>query len=138
MNIYIAAPLSYASRARSCAASLRFLGHVIVSTWHDSTDATADPTDPSVRARILRANVIDLASADCVIAMCDMGTPRATFTEIGWALAEGTPVVWVSRPTGEGRNIFDAHPLVYRVQSPADATAALREIDHNIRCKNEK
>lgn len=92
----------------------------MVSSWHSAvvaSGATSDPDDERSRAEILSTNLADLHRADVVIALCDDGTPRATFCEIGFALAIGKRVVWVHGERGEGRNSYDAHPLVARVRA---------------------
>jgi nucleoside 2-deoxyribosyltransferase len=120
MRIYIAAPLAQAPAANEAALRLEAHGHEVVSSWHrvvSSEGWQSDPEPDRVRARILSENLADLDGAEAVLALCHEGTPRATFAEIGYALARGLTVVWSHGSERQGRNIFDAHPLVRRVEA---------------------
>ena len=130
LRVYIAAPLSAARQACDYAAALSSAGWLVVSRWHRialSSGDTIDPAGDTPRAAILAANIRDLESADMVFAYTAFGTPRATYCEIGWALALATPVVWLHADGGAGRNIFDAHELVYRVTTIEDALTRITE-----------
>jgi len=125
MKVYLAAPLAEAPRVHQLAADLFDLGLHVVSTWH-ATTATVDPHDEDVRLRVLEGNLAELAHADVLVAVTDRGTPRATFAEIGYALARRTRVIWLAGAAGAGRCIFDAHTLVTRVTSWADVLDVVR------------
>jgi nucleoside 2-deoxyribosyltransferase len=120
MKVYIAAPLSEFEFATLVAAEAGHAGLQVVSRWHDEVGQGAvDPPETDTRRVYLRANLKDLLECDAMIALCNAGNPRATFSEIGWALATDRAVVWVQGPDGEGRNLFGAHPLAHRVVLPA-------------------
>ena len=117
MRVYVAAPLAQAVTAHAVGEMLR-PEHEAVSRWPGNVLELAADRDPSRiedRCAVLRTNVVDLELADVVVALCHVGDGRATYAEIGYALALRLPVVWVQGGRGEGRNIFDAHDLVHAV-----------------------
>ncbi len=122
MNLYFAAPLAHADRANLIAGAVAvFTGHSVVSRWHSVCAGLpvfdlGDPVDDLERTIVLRQNLRDLASADCVVVLADAGTPRATLVEAGMAIARSAWVVWV-HDGDRGRCLFDSHPGVARVDS---------------------
>lgn len=113
--IYVASPIGQVTVAREVAGGLRRWGITVTSRWHDTTGlGERDPELDSDRRSILTANLEDIARCDVLLALTHRGTPRATFGEIGWALATGKDVVWI-HGIGDGRCLFDAHPRVQRV-----------------------
>lgn len=132
--VYVAAPLGAAHLATWVADELVRRGFDVVSRWHrwvGEAGQTSDPVDDTAREHILESNLEDLNRADVVVALTQVGTPRATFCEIAWALGNGLPVVWVSGPQGAGRCIFDAHRLVRRVVLEA-GMGMLSAIEHEL------
>lgn len=125
VSVYIAAPLAQKSRARYFAAVLANHGFRIASRWQRS-EAMADPLDSRERFDALSQNLGDIERCDVLLALCDIGTPRATFGEISWALGRGKRVLWAHGDDGVGRNIFDAHRLVRRVNVGGAATSWAR------------
>lgn len=120
LSVYMAASRDCAGRADSLAKELTRAGVRIVSRWHDGQIRLVDPHDPAVRQQILRDNLSDLDAAGVVVALMDDGKPRATYAEIGYALAEGKMVLWLTRTPCESDSIaciFDAHRSVVRVAS---------------------
>ncbi len=117
MRLYFAAPLAWAGYAREVSAEVsRVGGHGIVSSWHDRVlPGAVDPSAAEERSAILLANLADLRAAGAVVALTHVGTPRATFGELGFALALGKPVVWCHGAGGEGRCILDADHMVRRI-----------------------
>jgi nucleoside 2-deoxyribosyltransferase len=121
MKIYVAAPLGHAVLATFVADELVRLGHDVTSRWHRRVAVALedgpvqDPVSPNERLSVLDANLRDLNGAATVVALTHVGEPRATFSEIGYAVARGKRVVWVQSWDGRGRNILDEHGLVDRL-----------------------
>lgn len=119
--IYIAAPLSQASKCEALAAILRERGHFPVSSWHrvvTKLGLSADASDTVERKRVLDQNLRDLEAADMVVAITCDGLPRSTFFEIGYACKAGKPVVWV--PAKENNPLCDAHEMITLVEPGED------------------
>ncbi len=113
MKVYIAAPMGEAVSADELAVYLRMVGYVVVSDWHRTClGVKSDPASRSERLNALTHNMHDLDMCDVVVALTNCGNPRATYCEIGYALSNGKPLLWVQGEGGEGANIFDAHGLV--------------------------
>ena len=130
LRVYIAGGRDLAGLADSIAADLSKLGVTVVSTWHVGQDKLVDPAAHETRATILAKNLADLKQADVVLALMFDGKPRATFGEIGHALADGARVVWWAKDGDDERAcIFDAHPSVTRVTSLRDAVKALEQLE---------
>ncbi len=109
MRIYLAAPLALVNDAKFASRHMVSRGHEVVSTWHEFVfRGDKDPLNPVARREILELNIRELEKAQFVVAIMTYGVPRATYSEIGYALALSIPVVWI----GDGNvNIFNAHPL---------------------------
>lgn len=131
MKVYLAGPLSAATRIGLWEERLRQEGIEITSAWHRSGE-TVDPHAPEVRAAILDTNLADLMRADVLLADTTEGEePGCTFAEIGYALRGRMPVVWRQQ---HGRRadgvrstcLMDAHVLVTRVYRDAEVVPALR------------
>jgi nucleoside 2-deoxyribosyltransferase len=137
VRVYLAAALSCAPAMRDLAVRLRAAGHTVVSTWHDVTASGAiDPSDDESRAVIVVTNAMQVSDADVVVADSRHGQPCAMYTEIGYALGEGTPVVWIQPPAARSdgvrhTNIFDAFPTVLVAHSDDEA---LEWLEPNIIC----
>lgn len=106
--VYIAAPLGEARVAKMVAEELTQSGVHVCSTWHATATGSVDPAAWGERVAVLAANLRDLEKADLVLALTAQGRPRATLSEIGYALALGREIVWLQGEAGEGGNIFDA------------------------------
>ncbi len=121
IDIYIAAPLATARDAYAVGLALKLAcpNTELVSRWlHRCLEKSAcDPDAPFEREVVLFNNIIDIERADIVIALTGNGTPKATFGDIVWALAKEKPVVWITNRS-MGRNIWDAHWAVTRVDTP--------------------
>lgn len=103
----------------------------IVSKWHLNETKLIDPASHVVRKDILAANLSDLTGSDVVVALMDRGAPRATYAEIGYAVAAGHWVIWLKPEEGaeDYRScIFDAHPFVRRVGSEEEIVETLGKI----------
>jgi nucleoside 2-deoxyribosyltransferase len=112
MKIYIATALGNFQEARDWAEKFRAAGHKVTSKWIDSVDSESiDPTLFESRYEILTSNLYDLKSADVVFVITRDESGKATYSEIGYALALGMRVVWFI-PGYIGGNIFDVHSLV--------------------------
>lgn len=118
-RVYVAAPLACALKAHHFAEMLRVCGYEVTSTWHDLPEAP-EPGDAPARVGILTTNIRDLDACDAVVALLHAGTPRATYAEIGYALAQSKPVAWVHGPEVKNTCIFDAHPLSFVAHSASD------------------
>jgi nucleoside 2-deoxyribosyltransferase len=121
IDVYIAAPLATAREAYAVGLALKRASPnmELVSRWlHRCLEKPAcDPDAPLEREVILWNNIIDIERADIVIALTGNGTPKATFGDIVWALAKEKPVVWIAN-WSQGRNIWDAHWAVTRINTP--------------------
>ncbi len=121
MKIYIAAPLACSDSANYLADLLKIQGHTIVSKWHRLVGGQmSDPVNVQERELCLSGNLFDMSFCDWVVALTNMGTPRGTLSEIGWAIGHGKRVVWVQGLDGAGANIFDVHPAVRIVRPETD------------------
>lgn len=121
-RIYVAGPRASAARANRVALTLRDRGHRPVSRWHVDAKPLVDPLNPAVRAEVLYDNTEDLVSADLILALMDEGLPRATYAEIGYALALDKKIIWVGSLEDEARAcIYDSHPRVMRAKSDAES-----------------
>lgn len=78
------------------------------------------------RENILRANLLDLESADVVLVVSPEGG-RTTYVEAGYALARDKPVLWVYGDNG-ATSIADAHPLSTVCKSIEVAIEAIRRV----------
>ena len=123
-RVYIAAPLLRAADCRYVARLLAEREVETCSTWH-ATEERTDPWSELARVQILAANLSDLDRSDLVLALTTHYVPRATFSEVGYAIAQGKRVVWLHAADGTGRQMFDAHHLVSRVTSMESALAAV-------------
>lgn len=127
LRIYVAAPMGEAHVAKLLGAMLTREGYDVVSGWTARLDAQGPhPTDDALTA-IQVANQHDLDRADLVVAWTARGMPRATYSEIGWALANGTRVLWIQGEPGTGGNLYDRERLVTKVLLADDATARENE-----------
>lgn len=120
LNVYMAASRDCAGEADEVAKKLREMGVTVVSRWHDGQTKLVDPHDPNVRNKILAENLKDLRECFAVVALMRGGAPKATYAEIGWALAEGRQILWVGPEDGAEDPlacIFDAHASVLRLSS---------------------
>ena len=132
MRIYIATALSNVGFAAVWAHRFNRGGHVVVSSWIDAVGAHAvDPDDRVTRAGILETNLGDLHLADVVFAFTPDTKGKATYGEIGYALARGIRVLWLAPDGGVGANVFDSHSLVTRIEDPSRVMSDLRRIELN-------
>lgn len=124
IKVYLAAALSRAPYAEAVAAELREHFEVI-SGWHARTQGVrVDPRDDEERTRLCALNLAELVTADVLVALVADGQPRATYGEIGYALALCKPVVFVH--AGQvGRCILDAHSFVVKLDLHTQAIADL-------------
>ena len=128
MSVYVAAPLSQVVRAKAFADNLRQHGLTVVSTWHDEVpDGTCDPKDPAERHRICQSLLSDLSRTEMMVALMDQGVGKGSFIEIGYALSNCLPTVWLQGPNGEGASVFDAHSEVAVVTTEYYAQQAVIE-----------
>ncbi len=123
-RIFIAAPRHQSIRAERFGELLKQTAGfsrqpVIVSRWH-AMENIVDPNADYARLAQLSQNLADIEQADVLVALTDIGIPRATLSEIGYALGRSKPVVWVVGCNGEGRNLFDSHSMVSRVVSEGE------------------
>jgi hypothetical protein len=127
-RVYVAAPMGEAHVADLLRALLDRAGFRVVSRWTDRLrKQSARPSRKELTA-IHRANSAELDDADLVVAWTAAGTPRATYGEIGAALAKGKPVLWLQGPRGEGSNSYDTEPLVRVLYVDPGAMSAAREL----------
>jgi hypothetical protein len=133
-TVYVAAPRSEAHRADLVAGLFRDEGFEVSSKWHESGDPIVDPSDHLIRSNILFSNTVDLMNADVVVALMDLGEPKATYCEIGYALACDKHVIWVN---GIGllnprACIYDSHPRVFVVEGPVNALLEVKSRSERI------
>lgn len=128
VRVYVAGSRDIAGQADRLADFLRSDEVEITSKWHVNETKLVDPSDGDVRRKILRSNLEDLEKADFVVALMTSGKPKATYAEIGYALAEGKPVVWIGPVESEDplACIFDAHDNVVRVDTFEKARDGVR------------
>jgi nucleoside 2-deoxyribosyltransferase len=120
VRIYVAAALGEAHVARLIANVLANHGYAVCSHWHGLC-LVSEVTDPRARRECLAENLADLTRCDVVVAWTAAGVPRATYGEIGYALALGKRVVWIQGERAEGACIFDADPGVVIVRGAGEA-----------------
>jgi nucleoside 2-deoxyribosyltransferase len=114
MKVYLAAALARARFVEAVAAGLRGT-YDVVSGWHSRHNGSSrDPRDDDERTEICSTNLAELVGADVAVVMVDDGEPRATYGELGFALALCKPCVFV-HDSGTGRCILDSHSLVVRL-----------------------
>lgn len=131
LRVYMAASRDFAGDADAMGKRLTSESVRIVSKWHLNETKLVDPASHLVRQDILAANLADLTGCDVVVALMDRGAPRATYAEIGYALAAGHWVIWVKPEEGAEDYracIFDAHPFVRRVRSEKEIVDTLGKI----------
>jgi nucleoside 2-deoxyribosyltransferase len=113
IRVYVAAPLDRVTKAKNIAVRLASAGYTVVSRWHEiASQGDRDPLELDERRGLLLGNFEDLESAGLLVAYVAGGTPKCTWSEIGYALALKKPVVLGTAPGADGRNMVDAHPLV--------------------------
>lgn len=123
-SVYLAAALSTAERVEAIASRLRDSFRV-VSTWHARNKVGArDPRNHELREAICQQNLAELCGADVIVCLVDEGEPRATYGELGYALALCKGAV-VAHDSGTGRCILDAHPLVVRLDLRTESLSDL-------------
>lgn len=129
-RVYMAGSRDVAGEANSLALLIEKDGATVVSQWHRGEPKLVDPTKHGTRAAVLESNLRDLNQAHVVVALMDRAAPKATYAEIGWALARGIPVVWIGSDAPEDPRscIFNAHHLVLLVSSELEARRVVREI----------
>jgi len=128
LNIYVAAPITQVHVACLIAQALTADGFTVTSSWHSLVQSTdRSPLDPRVRQDVLATNLSDLHRAALVVAWTGAGIPKATYSEIGWALARGKRVVWIQNSEGGETNIFDADPGV-TILRETDTDAVVRTV----------
>jgi hypothetical protein len=129
-DIYVAAPVPRRKDAYALGLALKLArpSARLVSTWLERcvNSDTTEPNEQQERELVLWENIRDIERSDVVIALTWEDTPKSTIGDIVWALAIGTPVIWVTRGR-EGRNIWDAHWAVRRVET-ADPLRSVVEI----------
>lgn len=126
LRIYVAAPRALAGRANAFAKDLRANGQEVVSRWHVDGDPIVDPKSSDFRQKVLFENTVDLCQCDVLVALMDSGNPRATYCEIGYALAMEKHVIWISESENdELACIYDSHPKVKKMPRESHA---LREL----------
>lgn len=142
LRVYVAAPRGEAYVAALLGEQLIHAGFTLVSRWVERFHAQGDHVTREQLAAIHRANQAELASADLVVAWTAEGEPKATYGEIGQALALGTRVLWIQGPGGAGGNSYDTERLVRVVELDPKARAgagweailaACREMEREIR-----
>lgn len=134
LRVYVAASRDVAGEADAMAKRLASAAVRITSRWHVNETKLVDPSVHDARREVLVSNLADLTGSDVVVALMDRGKPRATYAEIGYALASGQAVVWVA-PSEDlvgdedpRACIFDAHPFVLRVRSEDEVAGALKKV----------
>ena len=126
LRIYVAAPRALAGRANAFAKDLRANGQEVVSRWHVDGEPIVDPKSSDFRQKVLFENTVDLCQCDVLVALMDSGNPRATYCEIGYALAMEKHVIWISESGNDDLAcIYDSHPKVKKMPRESHA---LREL----------
>lgn len=132
LRVYMAASRDVAGEADAMSQRLASKSVQIVSKWHVNETKLVDPSSHIVRQDILADNLSDLTGCDVVVALMDRGAPRATYAEIGYALAGGHWVIWLQPEDASADDaracIFDAHPFVRRVRSEEQIVETLGKI----------
>lgn len=99
----------------------------IVSTWHRrAKPKDKDPRDDAERAAVLTDNLADIERCDVLVALLDDGEPKATWAELGYALAIGKAAVSV-HDSATGRCLFDAHASCVRLDLRTSELTALAD-----------
>lgn len=134
-RVYVAASLAKLDVAQKIARLIVKLGHLPVSTWHETVGAGAkDPYEADERRAIATTCVAQVKHADFLIAYTAGGYPCGTFTEIGLALGDLKPVIWCLPPDQNTRdgirrtNVFDSLELVTKVTSSELLEAAIVKV----------
>jgi nucleoside 2-deoxyribosyltransferase len=113
IRVYLGAPTEQQPRARQIAAAL--VQHTpdvfVVSTWHDTPKAKY-PADARERSDALALNLSQLDRADVALFLLDIGRPRTTLCELGYAVARGCHVVMTGPHYSFQKSLFDAHGRV--------------------------
>lgn len=106
IKVFISAALAEFKNAQHLASFLEDRDVEVVSTWHDSVNASSqEPEDRESRKKILFTNLKELQQADKVV-IITIGSPRCALVEAGFALAWGKPIAYYGHVT----NISDSHP----------------------------
>jgi len=104
VKIYVASAFKFAKRAQKLAYKLSNECYCVTSDWYN-----VSLTD---KAAIFEKNLCEISQCDVLVALTDVGNPRATYCEIGVALALGKRVVWIQHENGRGANDWDGAPNV--------------------------
>lgn len=116
IRVYVASPSENGTRAQLVAEHLaRILPEAkVVSTWHSNGPVVKYPHDAAKRSEQLGINLADLARATVFVCLTNCAAePKTTFAELGYAIARGLPVVWVTDGLDGSMCLFDAHELVW-------------------------
>jgi hypothetical protein len=102
VNVYVATSYSRASFVRAVVhEDLRVIGARPTSTWAENAVGPEDLATMTVAAirTAYWSNYDAFHGSDMLLMLADEAQPREGFTELGWAFASSTPVVFVGRPT---------------------------------------
>jgi len=124
MRVYIAAPFAEKPKARAWADALRAQRFDVLSTWHHES-ATEEPADRGKRGTLADRCTVEAVRSDALLFLdSETHQPRGALIEVGVAIANRTPVVWL-RPA-KGRSIWDGYHGCYPVQDDAQVIHVLR------------
>lgn len=134
-RIYIAGASEYSARADAVGHAI--VAHLpsteIVSRWHRQP-IDKYPVDASIRAEKLAENIAGIMIATHVVMLADLGTPRTSWAEVGFAIARKIPVIWARGIAPEQQMLFDVHASVTMINPGGVSGNAVGElIAHRLR-----
>jgi len=133
-TVYISAALLEVEYAATIRSELARLGVPNTSTWIDKerTGNHVDPSEPTKRAELLNANMIDIERASAVVFLAHVGNPRAGHWDTCWALARNKRVFWTV-DGDRGMNLWTAHPNVTIITRAINTTQLATKLASAIR-----
>lgn len=124
MRIYVAAPMGEKAKARAWAEALRAQRFDVVSSWHHENNGE-DPTDRKLRGVYAERCTIEVTRSDALLFLdSEICQARGALVEMGVAIANKLPVVWLS--PGKGRSIWDSYHGCFPVSDDAQVIHVLR------------
>lgn len=129
--IYISAALGQYEYAAAIGSRLLRHGFESNARWIKACSALdtfpVDPENDLTRSKLLVANMEDIEAASACVFLASRGNPRAAHWDAAYALHIGKRVVWLVSELGNGRCLWDAHPMVIRtLEGESDRLTAER------------
>ena len=126
-TIYLSGALNSRSELLGYAKQLRLAGHVVTSSWLESSETEADEAAlrPEQLAAVAEMNLRDIVAARIFVGWTTPASRRSGHhVEFGCALWHTRLIVLIGPP----QNVFHWHAAVERVETWAEALRVIAEV----------